>query len=206
MATVIWGIVIAGLLIIGKWDKILPLDGWSYMGILAAAFLERGIIRCVTAGETKGSCILFSVIGGSLLLACVTDLAICHVYNFTWIPALAAAAVLLWSGLSTAETAAWAERLSPLLAFFLLQFVVFCRMYGRADCYAFCVCAAAEAARGMKMSGFLFHMLLAYMLLFMVQLVRGNMNRAGNLKKPVPFLPYITVSFWMTIMHQYPSG
>lgn len=191
MTVIILGIVMAGLGIIAKWDKPLPLDAGMYLGILAAAFAEGAITRYL-AGGLPGNTLMLSAIGGCLLLASVTDIVLCQVYDFTWWFALTAVLVSL-QGIS--EESVWS-----LAFFFLLQFAVFGRLYGRADCYGFCVCAAAEAVMGMELSGFLVQMFLAWLLLFFVQAAHRNIDRKGNLKQPVPFLPYITAAFWLTIV------
>lgn len=198
MGTIL-GIVMVGLMIIGKWDKPLPLDGRKYFCIFAGAILESGIILVLAAGEPIRNKVLLSVLGGCLLLASLTDITICQVHNFVWWFALAALAVFWQCEVKSQGTAAFMEMLQSLLFFAAVQFVLFRRMYGRADCYAFCVCAAGEAARGIGAVGFLLHMLLAYIFLFPVQAIRGNINKKGNLKTPVPFLPYISISFWVII-------
>lgn len=208
MTGVVLGIAAAGIYIIGKWDTPLDLGIKGYMLILAAAILEGRIIGYLTEGEIGYSRVLLSVLGGSLLLASVTDILICQIYNFTWWPGMAA---LIWSGLcrlSGIEKACGGVvgeivpggTIESLIFFWLLQFFLFRHMYGRADCYAFCICAAAEAAMGMEMAGFLAHMLAAYVFLFPVQAIRRNINKRGNLKHPVPFLPYITASFWLLLI------
>lgn len=90
-----------------------------------------------------------------------------------------------------------------LLLFFALQQGLFARMYGRADCHAFCLCAAAFALMGYGFELWIEHMALAYVLLAVAQALRRNIARTGNLKKPVPFLPYITVSFvlWVDFLY-----
>jgi len=190
----------AGLQIIKKWDEPLSLKRSKYFGIVAATVLEGSIILYLTVGETEGCRLFMAVIGGCLLLACVTDLVLCQVYNFTWWPALTAAAILMWRSLSWMSRGRAEDVLYSVLFFLFLQFVWFCRMYGKADCYAFSVCAITGAARGMKAAGFLIHMLSAYVLLFFVQTACRNLDKRGNLKRPVPFLPYITISFWMLLV------
>jgi len=196
MVVIILGIVMIGLWAIGRWDRALPLSCRGYFGICAAAAAEGSAALRLTAGEPMINRLLLAVIGGCLLLACVTDLVTCQVYNFTWWPGLASSLVLLWYAWFVSGTASL-ETVKSFLFFLTLQLMLFCRVYGRADCYAFCVCAAAEASRGFQAAGYLVHMLVAYALLFLVQTVRGNINRKGNLKEPVPFLPYITISFWI---------
>ena len=134
---------------------------------------------------------LWSVIAVCLLYACITDCRTRQVYNFTWWIAGTAAALLLSAG-----NRITAERLLELALFTALQCGFFSKMYGKADCYAFSVCAAAAASEGIGLAGFLNHMLLAFALLAVVQGIRRNIGADGNLKRPVPFLPYITLAFW----------
>lgn len=87
-----------------------------------------------------------------------------------------------------------------ILLFALLQYVLFMRLYGRADGMAFLVSALAEASLGYDMQMYLLHMILSYLLLSLVQGLKRNIGGKGRLKKPVPFLPYITVGLWMVIL------
>lgn len=195
-------IVVLGVFLIGKWDEPLLLKVNSRLWILAGAAAEFVCIMA-SAGDSPGyEKLLWAVIGGSLLLASVTDSLLCQVYNFTWWISLAAALALLWcrrnvlmeSGFICFGMMGW------LLLFVGLQLLLRGRIYGCADSYAFCVCALAETAFGISITGFLTHMLLAYLLLFAVQLFHRNINHKGNLREPVPFLPYITAAFWMTLI------
>ena len=43
-------------------------------------------------------------------------------------------------------------------------------------------------------------MLLALFLLIVVQAMQKNIRNDGNLIEAVPFLPYITVSFWLVLI------
>lgn len=206
MTGLILGMTAAGLYVIGKWDKPLPLDKRKYLYILGSAFCESVIIRRLTEGKEGYAVFTLSVVGGSLLLASVTDLLICQVYHFIWWPGLAAA--LLSAGYKWGETVRPGEAdqtgslFLPLLLFCFLQLTLFRRAYGRADCYAFCVCAVTQAAAGYGMTAYLTHMFLAYALLIPVQTVRRNIDARGRLKKPAPFLPYIMAAFWLTLILQ----
>lgn len=141
--------------------------------------------------------VLWGVLAVCLAFACITDCRTCLVYNFTWWIAGAAAGVLLFAERERLE----GDFLLELVIFILLQLLLFSRMYGRADCYAFCVCAVAEAAVGLPLSGYLFHMLLSFLLLAFVQGLRHNIDKGGNLRRPVPFLPYITLAFWALLWY-----
>lgn len=140
---------------------------------------------------------LWCVIAACLLSACITDLRTCQVYNITWWISGAAATALLFGERGVLEP----RSLLELGIFILLQLTLFPKMYGRADCYAFSVCAVAEAAAGMSLTGYLFHMLLSFLLLAFVQAFRHNIGRGGNLRHPVPFLPYITLAFWALLWY-----
>lgn len=91
------------------------------------------------------------------------------------------------------------ELLVSLLLFALLQGILFRRMYGRADICAFVICALYLTAEGHDMEGLLFHMVVTFLLLGIVQVVRRNISRRGNLKQPVALFPYIIVGFFMII-------
>lgn len=139
--------------------------------------------------------ILWVVIALCFLEACVTDCRTREVYNVTWwISGAAAAVLLVWSG--------EAERrlLQELFLFWVIQMTIFSKLYGKADCYAFCVCAAAEASEGMGLREYLLHMAAAFALLTVVQLLRRNVDGRGNLKRAVPFLPYITLAFALLLL------
>ena len=134
----------------------------------------------------------------SFLFACVTDHRTCEVYNVTWWVSGAAALLLLClNGLNGRMPA---TVLTELAFFCMLQLFAFSGMYGRADCYAFCVCALAETACGLGLLEYLYHMLLSFCLLAVVQLLRRNINAKGNLKCPVAFIPYISVAFALVLL------
>ena len=135
--------------------------------------------------------------GGCLLYACVTDIRTCEVYNFTWWLAGAAAIgrFLLRGGVD-------ATVLPELVFFCMVQLLCFTRLYGKADCYAFCVCAAALASEGGGLLEFVLQMALAFCMLAFVQLLRRNIDRRGNLKQPVPFVPYIALSFVLLVFYR----
>ena len=134
----------------------------------------------------------FFIIAGCLMLACVMDSMIFQVHNFVWWIAGVAGIAMLIGGRAH-------DSLLPLLTFCFLQQIFFAKMYGRADCHAFCICAVMECAYGISFEGYLIHMLIAFGFLALVQAIGRNINSSGNLKKPVAFLPYITVSFWFLL-------
>lgn len=172
----------------------------------------------VIAGLNRNSMenLLLSVFAGCLLFACITDVHFYQVYQITWwIGGAAGVGLLFLQMYSTfgqeylnftriylhTEVADWGKCLLSLVLYGVLQEYFFCKMYGRADCHGFLVCAVVECALGGTLKTYLFQMLLAIAFLTLVQLFHKNINRKGNLITPVPFLPYITLSFWVVICH-----
>ncbi len=124
-----------------------------------------------------------------LLTASITDIQTYEVYDFlAFITALAGIGILIRNhpGSSIPE----------LLIFIVIQGFLFMSMYGRADGYAFIVCALFESRFGRGLLTYLFHMGLAFLLLGIVQGFLGNVSCKGNLKKSVAFLPYISITVW----------
>lgn len=208
------------------WCGFRPFSGGEGKGLLGSYdVLFLGEVLRGSAEPLQGAlfqkllvCAVLGILAGCLLMACVTDCQNCMVYHYVWWVGGAASIFLLgfsWLGMFWKEPScreplcpdcnydclklvvrAAAERLFPVLLFALLQKKLFFRMYGRADCHAFTVCAAAECGIGLGMKEYLVHMLLAFLLLGVVQGLQGNIGRKGNLKEDVAFLPYITISFW----------
>lgn len=124
-----------------------------------------------------------------LLSASITDIRTCEVYDFLpLITTIIGVGTLLL-------TAKW-EWLIPFALFFVIQLTIFMRMYGRADGYAFLVCALYESRFGQGILTYLLHMGASVLLLSIVQGIKGNIDQKGNLTHPVPFLPYISVTVW----------
>lgn len=222
MTAMILGVVAVGLACIRRLDPhtFIPVTVRCRVAVLAGGMAGGLSLWCMEGEGGLLTRLLLAVIWGSLLLACITDVAICQVYNFVWWISGTAAMVLLWLrfGIRYAGCAAdmaghalhgntvscypvegsvAVGSIIALVVFCALQLLLFSRLYGLADCYAFCVCAVVECGYGAGMGDFLMHCFLAVGLLLPVQAVKRNLNKYGNLKKPVPFLPYITVSFYL---------
>lgn len=147
-----------------------------------------------TQGMTKGDTVLLGVTAGGLLFACLTDVRYCKVYDFVWWMELTAGVLLLYS-----QPVQWPFVWGQFVCFLFLQNCLFGRFYGRADVYAFCACGLLESVFGIGLLGYLLHMAGAFLLLTVVQGLRHNIGADGNLKRPVAFLPYIVLSFWLTL-------
>lgn len=165
----------------------------------------RGISGLGRTKVTEAEYIFLALFAGCLLFACITDFKQCVVFQFTWWVAVVAlggwGAVKMmrngWSIVNVRQDTSMLSHLGGLFLYIMLQECFFSRMYGRADCHGFSLCAVAEYLCGINMSGYVYHMAIAFGMLGVVQVVRKNVNCKGNLKKPVAFLPYITVAFWL---------
>lgn len=129
------------------------------------------------------------------LFASYTDLKHCWVYNATWLIAVPAAL-----GLCLLQRHSLGS-LREYGGFLLLQLLFFGRTYGKADLYAFLTGGLCMMALGGGLREDLQFMLLAYVFLGIVQLLRKNVGRNGNLKKPVAFLPYITLALFSCVWY-----
>lgn len=149
-----------------------------------------------------GRACLLGILAGCLLAACTMDLWEQAVYRFVWQVGSGVAGIILLSvvqrELRDGEVGKIAL-IAGLLLFILIQYMLFGRMYGKADCHAFCTCAIVFAAMGGGFRDYVLHMAMAFLGLALVQWLRGNIASDGNLREPVPFLPYITVSFWLWV-------
>lgn len=200
MIPVILGTVAAGLFLIGRMDRdVKPATG-ILAGVLATGLAGGGLLGWLFGPGDFFSRLLLALVVGCLLLACVTDVVMYQVYDFVWWISGAAAAMLLWARLwVTNDVRNGLGILFGLTVFWIVQIWVFGRLYGKADCYAFCVCAAAETGLGMGLELIVTHMVFAFGMLVPVQFISKNITLRGNLKKPVAFIPYITAGFYLLL-------
>lgn len=210
---------VAGLLFVGsrdeKWSLRLTGGGRSRLVLLCMLHVVcvegAGMEVEIAAGTVLWECvlwkkILWSVFAGCLLTAAVMDWWEQMVYRFVWWAAGAAACLLLFErvcGVTCASGVTYIydalEFGAPLVIFMLVQELFFARFYGRADCHAFCVCAAMLTVRGMGFRDYLMHMVLVFGGLTLIQMLRGNIAGNGHLKVPVPLVPYIMAAFWFLV-------
>lgn len=137
--------------------------------------------------------IWWSIFAGCLLAAAVMDWWERMVYRFVWLAAGAAAGLLLCGKIC--DGTVWLH----LIIYVVLQELFFARFYGRADCHAFCVCAAMLTVLGMSFRDYLIHMALVFGSLTLIQGMRGNITKNGQLRSPVPLVPYIVAAFWFLV-------
>lgn len=81
------------------------------------------------------------------------------------------------------------------LFFAALQLGIFQFMYGQADVFLFCECAAFLMLHNAEIEDYMWHMGIMLIFLAVVQGAKKNINKQGNLKHPVAMTPYIAASF-----------
>lgn len=153
--------------------------------LLTGSGTGAGYIACCHSEGPEAIGIGYLVLSVYLTICVVTDRQTCMVYDFLQLPAAAAGAVMALLCPLPPECGA------GLIIFALLQYLIFMRMYGKGDGMAFQICGLYIVSGGGSFEILLLHMALAFGLLGIVQLFRGNLNKRGNLIVPVPFLPYI---------------
>lgn len=185
---------------------------WSRKVLLfLGSVIAEMVILCIPSLDHVGR-LLLEIVAGCLLFACLTDMMICEVYQFTWWGA-GGASVFLGIYENVCVDGIYGENVCPdklfsetvmsfaiMVCYLVLQEMFFSRFYGRADCHAFVVCATAGCALGMGMPWFFLHMTTAFFLLIIVQIFQKNIGSRGRLRQAVAFLPYITLSFWLMIV------
>ncbi len=177
--------------VIEKYDRTSRLD-WreKWMDLLGAGcILAGGVIGLGMKRWDMTGQLACGILAAYLLIGSVTDLQTYEVYDFLPVVTAAAGAGLLWL------SGDWRPK-GSLLVYFFIQIVLFRRMYGKADVYAFLVCALFESRFVDGLITYLWHMALTFLLLAAVQAGKGNIDRRGNLKRPVALMPYIAVTVW----------
>lgn len=188
VATVVCGVCLGCVVFVEYCDGFVMTQGRKML------YIKICMIGSVVASVEKVNIwqsIGLGIVFGTLLFACITDYTQCQVYCFIWW--IAGSVVIVWLAvmMSKGEQIPWLE----LVVFCIIQELLFSKLYGKADCHAFCVCAVMYALLEKGMLCYLLHMALSLLLLTCVQWRRGNITRSANLKIPVPFIPYIVLAF-----------
>ena len=206
---ILWSVVLGGLIygsaiwllrveLSGVIERMEPGKAWLLGGLAwinAVVILVIGGMdgrlpeenRLVILGAQE---ILCSLLAGGLLAAACMDAVHSYVDNYVWWWCLP------WAGILGMTAGGEFSGIVAVLVFVMLQQLLFSRMYGKADCHAFSVCALAECGNAVGMVGFLLQMFLSVVLLTIVQLFRGNVTPRGRLREPQPFIPYIITAFF----------
>ncbi|MCR5458355.1 MAG: hypothetical protein K6F51_00505 [Acetatifactor sp.] len=138
---------------------------------------------------------IFLVIHGAAFLgAAAEDHKWKQVHRFFWWIALGAGL----AALCLRQDRPW-EYFGGLFFFGLLQYGLFSKAYGLADCHAFFCAVIPLAAFGGKMEEYLMLALTAFGALAAVQVIRRNVNERGNLREPVAFVPYVAFAYGITL-------
>ncbi|MCQ2539685.1 MAG: hypothetical protein MJ114_04470 [Acetatifactor sp.] len=131
------------------------------------------------------------------LAATVQDIRTKTVVNLLWVISGMAGLLLNLLNFSTGVEG----HVGEVIFFCGVQLLLFSRFYGKADVYAFCVCAIVLHSLGDGLKEYLVLSLLAIGYLALVQICRRNVRKDGNLKVPVAFLPYITLALLTSLCY-----
>ncbi len=137
------------------------------------------------------------IISGCLIAASVSDIRTHLVADLVWMIVAADVVMLMLSDPSSLTVAALFEALVVIL----IQENVMSRCYGRADSHAFSCCFLYLAAAGCRLESHIVHMMLSLIMLTFIQTIGGNIEKGMRLKKPVPFIPYITAAYIPVLVH-----
>ena len=197
---IVAGLIAAGVLITLRGlmkldrDHDMEISAKEWSMLMAGSLITACIWTVMTDGEAAAVKIAWLVIHIYFLSCMLTGSMTCQVYDIFQYPGVVAAGFIVLY-----KQGSMAVGIS-LLLFAMLQYVIFMRLYGAADGMAFLVAALAEGSLCYDINIYLFHMIMSYLMLALVQVWRGNVGMKGRLKKPVPFVPYIAVSFWMILV------
>ena len=134
---------------------------------------------------------LFGIFSWYLLRAAAQDLRCRMVRRYLWWVAGGAGWILFLM-----KRGVDLRGFAVLAGCWVLQYLLFARFYGRADSHAFFCCAILLTAYGGGITEHLWHALLTFCFLGIVQILRKNVNDKGNLKVPVAFVPYVVSGFY----------
>ena len=190
--------------------------GFSYLGIRIMMsidpehgiyFGKKGSVFLLFASMVSALVWSITIKESSLFISCVwmmihiyfvmssvMDVLTHQIYDIFQYPALIAAAIL-----SLLSDGSPMVGISVIL-FCLIQYFVFMHFYGKADGMAFMVAALTEGSLGYDLTMYFLHMIFAYLLLCMIQLLKRNVANCIRLKTPVAFYPYIMISLWCVIL------
>ncbi len=168
-------------------------DIQQYFKIALAAGIT-GMLFCGCQGTAQQ--IILCIANATLLFTAYIDFKTQEVYRVIWIIPMVIAGIGIPR---TKETAL------NLTIFFILQFFLFSKFYGKADSFCFCLSAETIAMSNGQLLDCLIHMLIALFLMFAINLYKHNVDKHLKLKKPEPFIPYIYVA-WILIIFWINGG
>jgi Flp pilus assembly protein protease CpaA len=163
---------------------------WTTRFIVCCALPSSSFLVIFLNKSTILKIFAFAVMTIYFIVASLTDIETRQVYDFLFYIAVLAGIPLLLSQNQSPRS------MVSLLLFCFLQLFFFSKMYGKADVMAFIVSALFETIQGGDFIIYILHMAITFTFLAIVQIIRGNINNKGNLKHPVAFLPYISLTIW----------
>lgn len=159
---------------------------WGFGGLLVLG-MGGGCVMFLREAGTLSDHVKWVLMLVYLILCSITDWYMQQVYDKVQLYVCVILAIItLCNNVSPAM--GW-----ELIVFSMVQGLGFRRMYGDGDVMGFLICALSLVEKGIFV--WLLHMGITYIFLGIVQGARGNINRQGNLKVPVPLFPYMAFAY-----------
>lgn len=153
-----------------------------------SSIITVGVLLIPVQGERGGEgCLVLLAI--YLVVCTVTDALMCQVYD--GMQYLGVLGGCIWVTMSETRNALGFS----LITFVGMQYLILMKKYGKADGMGYCICALFLAGRNIDIEGYLYHMVISFSLLAVVQLLRNNVTLKGNLRRSVALYPYISIGF-----------
>ena len=204
----VWKFILCGMIIltvtgVNIWgmmhldpEQNMQMTGQNWLVFIGSGLVMTQLWMKTVEGSTLLEQMAWMIVCIYFLSCTMTDIMSCYVYDWFQIWGTAAGIYLImqtsggiWIGCS-------------IVLYVILQGALFMKLYGKADGLAFLVAALVLGSMGLGVRTYLLHMIISYLLLASIQFCKGNIGKKGNLKKPVPFLPYIMISFWIVVKTQ----
>lgn len=182
------GMVVMILIYFQKHDKQLQIErNARNIGMLFGVGMVGGCVIFLQEignplGIAKGMLMLVY-----LTLCSITDLYMQQVYDSVQLYVCVTLAIMTFGSSMSPSLG------GELIVFGLIQVFLFRRMYGDGDVMGFLICALSLAEEGIFI--YLLHMGLTYLFLGIIQGIKGNIGKDGNLKVPVPLFPYLACTY-----------
>lgn len=165
---------------------------WQHIAVFIYLLLFQTF--AVSGQEDPLMFLLQAYLLSALLLAAWIDQYIQLIPDAVYIPGFAGG--ILWLAFCPEKGI-----INSVIAFIVLQFLIFRHLYGGSDCLAYILCAVYLAGRGYGLLGYLLFMLLTVGIEAMDQIRKKNIAK-GRLKQPVALIPYMALSLLLWEMFQ----
>ena len=190
---VLWVFLLSAGLLCLFWKADEELHQYAPNRIVRCWFCYSSIITAgvllIPAHDEKGEIKCLILLAIYLVVCTVTDVLMCQVYD--GMQYLGVLGGCIWALMNETQNGIGFS----LIMFVGMQYFILMKKYGKADGMGYCICALFLAGKNIDIEGYLYHMVISFSLLAVVQLLGNNVTRKGDLKRPVALYPYISIGF-----------